>query len=146
MATKRYNKVTHTFTINGETISLYCETTNTRTGFCHHVFAWGAGMEGEHTRVSHQNRAWESYDYETAMRAAAAKYPKVIKTALLLELDVIRDNEHAKCEKWIKAFESNFNALSSEQKQFLKDHTPEITSTAQADFVAGTVALMAICK
>ena len=59
MATKIYNRVTYTFIINGEAVSFYCSTTDTRNGFCHHVYTWGKGKDGEHTRISYFNRTWE---------------------------------------------------------------------------------------
>ena len=62
MATKIYNRVTYTFIINGEAVSFYCSTTDTRNGFCHHVYTWGKGKDGEHTRISYFNRTWERFE------------------------------------------------------------------------------------
>ena len=143
MAVKRYNKVTHTFMINGEAISFYCDTTHTATGFCHHVFAYGAGMAGEHSRVKYYNRTWERYDYETVMRAAAKKYPKAIREALYLEIDNVGRREEEKAAAFLKVFEANYNALSREQKTFLAEHTPAIETTSQARAVGAVVGLMA---
>ena len=106
-------------------------------------FAYGAGMTGEHSRVKYWNRTWESYDYETVMRAAAAKYPKAIREALLLELDTIGRREAEKEDRFLKAFEANYNALSREQKDFLKEHTPHIENASQARAVGAVVGLMA---
>lgn len=140
---KSYNHKTFTFTVNGYTMSFYCETTDTRSGFCHHAYFWGLDRYGEHTRVSYYNRTWESFDYESTLRRAADKLPKAIRESLNLEFDVIVKNEHDKCAAFLKAFERNFNALSQEQKAFLKEHTPQIQNKQQADIVAGTVALLA---
>lgn len=38
MATKRYNTKTFDFVVNGEHVYFTCDTTNTKNGFCHHVF------------------------------------------------------------------------------------------------------------
>ncbi len=143
MAVKRYNKVSHTFMINGESIAFYCETTNTRDGFCHHVWAYGGGKECEHTRVKYYNRTWETFDYETAMRAAAAKYPKATKEALLLEIDMIGKQEADRAKKLFQAFTANFARLSTEQKTFLREHASHLETREQGTAVAAVVAGMA---
>lgn len=128
--------------IDGKEILFCCDTTHTATGFCHHVFAYGAGMTGEHSRVKYYNRTWERYDYETVMRAAAAKYPKAIREALYLEIDNIGRREEEKAAAFLKAFEANYNALSREQKTFLAERTPTIETTNQARAVGAVVGLM----
>ena len=143
MAVKRYNRVNHSFMIDGKEILFCCDTTHTATGFCHHVFAYGAGMTGEHSRVKYYNRTWERYDYEKVMRAAAAKYPKAIREALCLEIDNIGCREEEKAAAFLKAFEANYNALSREQKTFLAEHTPTIDTTDQARTVAAVTGLLA---
>ena len=143
MAVKRFNRVNHSLLIDGKEILFCCDTTHTATGFCHHVFAYGAGMTGEHSRVKYYNRTWERYDYETVMRAAAAKYPKAIREALYLEIDNIGRREEEKAAAFLKAFEANYKALSREQKTFLAEHTPTIETTSQARAVGAVVGLMA---
>lgn len=144
MTTKRYNRKTFAFTVNGETIRFYCDTTNTRNGFCHHVFADGGGKEHEHTRVSYYNRTWESFEYETALYRAIDKFSKNLREPLCLEVEALALDEHKKAERFLKAFEANFGALSNEQKKFVRDHTPEITNKDQAKTVSAAVAMMAI--
>ena len=143
MAVKRFNRVNHSFVVNGEEVLFVCDTTHTATGFCHHVFAYGAGMTGEHSRVIYYNRAWERYDYETVMRAAAKKFPKAIRGALYLEIDNIGRREEEKAAAFRKVLEANYNALSREQKTFLAEHTPAIETTSQARAVGAVVGLMA---
>lgn len=143
MATKRYNSKTFEFAVNGEVIRFYCDTTYTKNGFCHHVFADGGGKDYEHTRVSYFNRTWETFDYETALKSAVAKFRKVLRAPLLLELQAISLNEHEKAEKFIQAFQANFALLSTEQKKFVRDHTPEITTKDQAKTVNAAVAILA---
>ena len=143
MAVKRYNRVNHSFMIDGKEILFCCDTTHTATGFCHHVFAYGAGMTGEHSRVKYYNYIRERYEYETVMRAAAAKYPKAIREALCLEIDNIGRCEEEKAAAFLKAFEANYNALSREQKAFLSEHTPHIETTSQARTVAAVTGLLA---
>ena len=143
MAVKRFNRVNHSFMIGGNEILFCCDTTHTATGFCHHVFAYGAGMTGEHSRIKYYNRTWERYDYETVMRAAAAKYPKAIREALFLEIDNIGRREEEKAAAFLKAFEANYNALSRDQKTFLAEHTPAVETSNQARTVAAVTGLLA---
>lgn len=143
MATKRYNSKTFEFTVNGEVIRFYCDTTDTKNGFCHHVFADGGGKDYEHTRVSYFNRTWETFEYESALKSAAAKFRKSLREPLRLEIQAVALGEHEKAEKFIKAFQANFALLSTEQKKFVRDHTPEITCKNQVKIVNTAVAMMA---
>lgn len=143
MATKRYNNKTFVFTVNGEEIRFYCDTTNTQNGFCHHVFALGGGKDYEHSRMSYYNRTWETFEYETVLYHAIEKFPKSMREPLRLEVEAVALDEHKKAERFIKAFEANFAALSDEQKKFVREHTPEITNKDQAKTVNAAVAMMA---
>lgn len=143
MATKRYNKKTFTFSVNGEEIRFYCDITNTKNGFCHHVFADGGGKDHEHTRVSYYNRTWEAFEYETALYRAIDKFTKSLREPLRLEVEAVALDEHKKAERFIKAFAANFAALSDEQKKFVRDHTPEITNMNQAKNVNAAISMMA---
>lgn len=143
MATKIYNRKTFEFTVNGEKIYFYCSTTYTKNGFCHHVYTVGGGKENEHSRVSYLNRTWETFEYETALKSAVAKFRKVFRVPLLLELQAISLSEREKAEKFVQAFKANFALLSTEQKKFVSDHTPEITNKDQAKTVNAAVAILA---
>lgn len=143
MTTKRYNIKTFEFVVNGEHIYFTCDTTNTRMGFCHHVFVSGFGKDYEHSRVSYLNRTWESFQYETALLHAVEKFPKNLRASLRLEIQAVAKNEHEKAEAFCAAFAANFAALSTEQKKFVQEHTPVITSMDQAKVVNSAVAMMA---
>lgn len=143
MATKRYNSKIFEFIVNGETIRFYCDTTYTKNGFCHHVFADGGGKDYEHTRVSYFNRTWETFEYETALKSAVAKFRKCFREPLRLEILVISKSEHEKVEAFCAAFAANFAALSTEQKKFVQEHTPEIQNMDQAKMVNTAVAMLA---
>lgn len=143
MATKRYNIKTFEFVVNGEHIYFTCDTTNTRMGFCHHVFVSGGGKYYEHSRVSYLNRTWESFQYETALLHAVEKFPKSMRVSLRLEIQTVAKNEHEKAEAFCAAFQTNFAALSTEQKKFVQEHTPVITSMEQAKVVNSAMAMMA---
>ena len=96
MSTKRYNTKTFDFVVNGEHVYFTCDTTNTKNGFCHHVFASGGGKYYEHSRLSYLNRTWESFEYETALLHAVDKFPKSMRGPLRLEIQAVAKNEHEK--------------------------------------------------
>ena len=144
MKTKRYNSKTFVFTVNGEEVRFYCETTRTRNGFCHHVFANGGGKYYEHSRVSYLNRTWESFLYETALLHAVDKFPKSLRVPLRLEIQAVSKTEHEKAEAFYKAFAANFAALSTEQKKFVQEHTPFIQNMDQAKTVNAVVGMLAV--
>ena len=141
---KIYNKQTFTFMINGVPVAIYCNTTDVPTGFLHHAYLCGFGREFEHSRVKYYNRIWESYDYETVLKAAAAKLKKADLESLLLEIDTYGDKEREKYNKFFAAFQRNFKTLSTEQKDFLKKHTPHIETATQARAVAGVGGCMSL--
>lgn len=143
MATKIYNRKTFEFTVNGEKIYFYCSTTDTKNGFCHHVYTVGAGKENEHSRVSYYNRTWESFEYETALLHAVEKFPKNLRVPLRLEIQAVSKNEHEKAEAFCQAFAANFEAMSTEQKKFVQEHTPFIQNMDQAKIVNTAVAMLA---
>ena len=143
MATKIYNRKTFEFTVNGEKICFYCNTTYTKNGFCHHVYTVGGGKENEHSRVSYYNRTWESFEYETALLHAVEKFPKNLRVPLRLEIQAVAKNEHEKAEAFCQAFAANFAALSTEQKKFIQEHTPEIANMNQAKIVNTAVVMLA---
>lgn len=141
---KTYDHQTFTFTVNGNPVAIYCNTTHVPTGFIHHAYLCGFSRDFEHSRIKYYNRTWEAFDYETVLKAAAAKLRKADRDALLLEINTYRNNESEKYNKLFAAFERNFKALSTEQKKFLRDHTPQIETANQAKAVAGTVGCMAL--
>ena len=143
MATKIYNRKTFEFTVNGEKIYFFCSSTDTKNGFCYHVYTSGGGKDYEHSRVSYYNRTWESFEYEAALLHAVKKFPKNLRAPLRLEIQAVAKNEHEKAEAFCAAFRANFAALSPEQRKFVREHTPEITNKDQAKIVNTTVAMMA---
>lgn len=146
MATKRYNEKRFTFMVNGQPLSITCNKTYTRDGFCHHAFLYGCGFYHEHTRVKYYNRTWERFTYESVLRAAVRKLPKQYRAPLELEIDTIATDTAAKADAFLQAFKRNYSALSDEQKDFLRAHTPHLETPDQAKAVAGTVALMAAIR
>lgn len=141
---KIYNQQTFTFTVNGEPVAIYCNTTHVPTGFLHHAYLCGFGRDFEHSRIKYINRTWESFNYESVLKAAAAKLKKADREALILEIETYSNNEREKYKKLCAAFERNYKALSTEQKDFLQEHTPHIETANQARVVAGVVSCLAV--
>lgn len=141
---KIYNQQTFTFMINGVPVAIYCNTTDVPTGFLHHAYLCGFGRAFEHSRVKYYNRTWEAFDYETVLKAAAAKLKKADRESLLLEIDTYGDKDREKYNKFFAAFQRNFKTLSTEQKDFLKKHTPHIETANQARAIAGVVGCMSL--
>lgn len=141
---KTYNKQTFTFIVNGQPVAIYCDTTHVPTGFLHHAYLCGFGRNFEHSRIKYINRTWEAFNYESVLKAAAAKLKKADRVALLLEIETYKDTEREKYKKLFAAFESNFKALSTEQKDFLQEHTPHIETKGQARTVAAVVGCMSL--
>ena len=141
---KIYNQQTFTFTVNGEPVAIYCNTTHVPTGFLHHAYLCGFGRDFEHSRIKYINRTWESFNYESVLKAAANKLKKADREALMLEIETYSNNEREKYKKLCAAFERNYKALSTEQKDFLQEHTPHIETANQARVVAGVVSCLAV--
>lgn len=66
-----------------------------------------------------------------------------MRVSLRLEIQTVAKNEHEKTEAFCAAFRANFAALSTEQRKFVQEHTPEITNKDQAKMVNTAVAMMA---
>ena len=141
---KIYNQQTFTFTVNGEPVAIYCNTTHVPTGFLHHAYLCGFGRDFEHSRIKYINRTWASFNYESVLKAAANKLKKADREALMLEIETYSNNEREKYKKLCAAFERNYKALSTEQKDFLQEHTPHIETANQARVVAGVVSCLAV--
>lgn len=141
---KIFNKQTFTFIVNGQPVAIYCDTTHVNTGYLHHAYLCGFGRNFEHSRIKYINRTWESFNYESVLKAAAAKLKKADRDTLLLEIEMYKNNEREKYKKLLPAFEQNYKSLSTEQKDFIKEHTPHIETVNQARAVAGVVGCLAV--
>lgn len=141
---KTYNKQIFNFTVNEKSVTIYCDTTVVPTGFLHHAFLWGLGRNFEHSRKKYINRTWESFEYESVLKAAAAKLKKADREALLLEIERHGNKEREKCNNFLSAFESNYNVLSNEQKNFLMENTPHLETASQAKAVSDVASILAV--
>ena len=74
------------------------------------------------------------------------KLPKGYRAPLELEIDTIATDAAAKVDAFLQAFQRNYSALSDEQKDLLRAHTPHLETPDQEKAVAGTVALMAATR
>lgn len=139
---KRYDKQTFSANVGGVEYNFYCHTTNTRCGFCHTVCTQVDGSYLRDTKVSYLNRTWESFTYETALKRAIEKCPKVHQQALRdIIIDKKAQDEHEKAEAFVDAFKSEYDKLSDKNKEILKN-SPHITSEGQAKSVLGLMKIM----
>lgn len=145
MATKWYDKQTFSANVNGIVYNFYAHTTDTRNGFCHTIQTYrDLSYYGTDTKVSYYNRTWESFTYETALKRAIEKCPKTDQKALtdiLIHKKV--QEEHEKCDAFLKKFEGEYNKLSPKNKEILKN-SPTIQSEEQARGVLGVMTMMNI--
>lgn len=146
--TKTFNHREFTCEINGRVYNFNCNTTHTRSGFCHHVydFSQDYGTKCYHSRVSYYNRTWESFDYQSALSRHFEKYDKELAQALRM---AIIDRELARINKEMAAWEKSFKAFS-DNLQKAREKRPdayknvEVNSKDDANLVMGLVALEAL--
>lgn len=60
--------------VNGVKFEFLCEFRRTRNGFCHNVRTWKNDNYLGLSRVSYLNRTWESFEFQSALNHACAKY------------------------------------------------------------------------
>lgn len=145
---KTYDHQTFHAEVNGNYYGFYCRTTRTRNGFCHTVEIYThGGSPYQATKVSYCNRTWESFTYETALSRAIEKCPKADQSELRATLiDRTRKEEHEKCEKFLKAFETGWNALTDENKERVAKTVGDIETEGQAQAALGLVQLAALMQ
>lgn len=140
---KHYNTKYFTAKVNGEEITFVCYTTYTRVGFCHTAHLTGWKYTATDTKQTYYNRTWERFDYESVLKRAIGKLPADLQKEVYDQLiDRKAAEEHEKAEAFIKSFETNYNALTPENKERLANSGIEVHTEEQAKAVAGLVGLM----
>lgn len=142
MATKRYGQENfYIETPDGKTLSFYCWSTSTRTGFCHTV--WCSDTD-QTTKVSYYNRTWESYQYQTALQKAFEKLPKEYRDACK-QWDSDKVNKtHEECEAQINSFKKLYEATSPEFKEKIANSDVHMESESDMKMMMGLMALDAL--
>lgn len=135
----------HTFFDLPDGDYIRCWTTETRNGFCHHAAYYVKAGLLETRRMSYFNRTWESFRYESCLKALAEKLPKA-KRVLVQSLCVKEaQSAHEEAEKFVKAFAGLWNSLDEKkQARVAKAIGPDgITNEAQASAAMAMMAAMA---
>ena len=78
-----YDIIEFSASVNGKIYEFVAYTTDTANGFCHHVMN---RSNSQMTRVSYINRTWESFLYQSVLRAAIEKCPKADREELKKQL------------------------------------------------------------
>jgi hypothetical protein len=141
---RAYNKRKFQTVVNDTPIVFYCETHDTRMGFCHVVDCPDLeqlSSKPSTTRVSYYNRTWERFDYETALRQAIAKFPKAMQPDLKEFIECIARGEQAKCEREFEAFKRLHDGLTDKQKEILAKSAP-LQSERDVQVTMGVMGMM----
>ena len=102
-------------------------------------------------KATYYNRTWESFKYETVLRKGIENLDVDKGTREQLKailIDKTAQEEHERCEKQIKAFETLWNGLSEQNKQHIRNGVGEngIQTEEQADTVMGVMQMMALLQ
>ena len=129
MAYKLYGRQVFRAEVNGNSYTFTCYTQDTSYGF-RHICCEGFSntdvcryVAGDIVaKATYYNRTWESFRYETVLSRAIEKQPKADREqlhAILIEKKA--QDEHERCEKEFKAFESLYNQTSDKFKDVAKN-------------------------
>lgn len=125
---RAYSQKTFSAMIGTDQINFFCETHNTRNGFCHVCYCpiqEDYSSKPSTTRISYLNRTWESFQYESVLRKAIDKFPKDVREDLTAQLiERTRKAEHERCERQIEQFKALHAGLTDRQKQLLAEQPP----------------------
>ena len=142
MARKFYGKQTFTAEVNGNKYVINCYGQDTNYGFRHVAFLERGYYEEQLAKACYYNRTWESFQYETVLKRAIKKLPKADQEQLhAILIDKTNQEEHERCERELKAFESLFNKTSDTFKQTMANSDFIMNSEDDVKLVKGLMAL-----
>jgi hypothetical protein len=116
---KAYDYKNFEFVVNGKIVIITAWSTNTRNGFTHQCGSVDF-PEVTKSRICYLNRAWESFEYESVLKAFARKLPKSIQTPILEQIDNYSELERIKATQSVEAFSRSFEALSDKGKEVVR--------------------------
>lgn len=125
----------------------YCYSTDNHTERTEIEVTQGEGMDCQQVctvegKSGWCNRPWQRFDYDLSRQDACSKLPEYLRTPLRnILVDGKAKEEHEKCERFTKAFEAGWNALSDDSKKKIADNVGMIETPAQADAALGLVML-----
>lgn len=146
MAYKQYNHETFSVILNDTdrtSVIFCCHTEKTRYG-SRHICDFRRPGEYSYTRAKccYYNRTWESFRYESVLRAAAEKCPPEIAAAIEKMIADRSRAEREKAEAFIAEFKRDYEKCPAGVKKALSGVTVE--READANFIAGTVKAIAL--
>ena len=158
MAYKLYGRQVFRAEVNGKIYTFVCYSQGTSYGF-RHICTLGYNdttvakyiKDKIIAKATYYNRTWESFKYETVLRKGIENLDVDKGTREQLKailIDKTAQEEHERCEKQIKAFETLWNGLSEQNKQHIRNGVGEngIQTEEQADTVMGVMQMMALLQ
>lgn len=158
MAYKLYGRQVFRAEVNGEKFTFTCYGQGTSYGF-RHICCLGYSdttvaryvKDDIIAKACYYNRTWESFKYETVLRKGinnldvADEVKEQLKAILI---DKTAQEEHEKCERQVKAFETLWNGLSDKNKEHIRNGVGEngIQSEEQAQVVMGVMQMMSLLQ
>ena len=128
--------------INGNDIRVDCETYEYSRGWGHRAtLVWvGDNWYNFTKRKTYYNRTYESFKYESVLYSLFESFynrkaDKDNLDYLCAQLKDYANNERKEAEKWLKAFESRYNALSDNTKAHLKNADITLENKEQAESI-----------
>lgn len=159
MAYKLYGReVFRATTKDGQDFTFTCYGQGTSYGFRHIcTLGWNDTDVAKYVKddiiakATYYNRTWERFKYETVLRKGIENLdePKEVKQELkAILIDKTAQEEHEKCERQVKAFESLWNGLSEKNKEHIRNGVGEngIQTEKQADVVMGVMQMMTLLQ
>ena len=145
MATTRRNITHFSANINGIEVSFSCYTTITRDGLCHTAHCLSHNLTD--TKVSHGNRPWENFTYETVLSRAINKLPKSLQEGAREQIiEGKRKEEKERADAMFNSFKKLHEGLTPENKERLANSGIEIHSESDARAVMGLMGLMTLMQ
>ena len=144
MAKQGKNYLPFTHKIGGVEYTIWCYSTNTRNGFCHHAETEYNGKELK-ARVSYINRTYERFEFETVIKRLIEKLPKKEQrkwTRAFVDRQAEKVSE--RCENQINRFKRIHDSLSPEAKKFFAENTPLIENEEQLKAVEASMVLASL--
>ena len=158
MAYALYGRQVFRAEVNGEKFTFTCYGQGTSYGF-RHICCLGYSdttvaryvKDDIIAKACYYNRTWESFKYETVLRKGinnldvADEVKEQLKAILI---DKTAQEEHEKCERQVKAFETLWNGLSDKNKEHIRNGVGEngIQSEEQAQVVMGVMQMMSLLQ
>ena len=159
MATKRFKEQTNHYEIVVEnkkySVYLYEYTT----------YVYSSGNHVEHScleiydsntyetvadvmgRDSWCGRPWQRFDYDNSRQDAVLKSPKFLQNEIhKLIVEGKYKEVRERCERFSKAFEAGWNALSSDNKEKIANAVGSVETMEQAEATLGLVTLASIIQ